>query len=237
MVRSRTCPSSSAGSSSSTKEKSLSWGSPTGREARRIWVVFTVAMLLTRRPCPGTVTSWVPRYARSTTRRAPRVTPASERTGRDETVEERADRNWNELLQEFRVLQTGVQILGGFLLTLPFQSRFADLDDFQRTLYLVLVLLATVSTCAMLAPIALHRRVFRWRRKQRLVAAGHRLAQVVMVLVGLLVTGIAVFVFDVVLDRQAALIVGCAMSALVLVALVGIPLLAGGRHPPRHPEA
>ncbi|WP_245644538.1 DUF6328 family protein [Nocardioides jensenii] len=152
-------------------------------------------------------------------------------------MEERADRNWNELLQEFRVLQTGVQILGGFLLTLPFQSRFADLDDFQRTLYLVLVLLATVSTCAMLAPIALHRRVFRWRRKQRLVAAGHRLAQVVMVLVGLLVTGIAVFVFDVVLDRQAALIVGCAMSALVLVALVGIPLLAGGRHPPRHPEA
>ena len=48
--------------------------------------------------------------------------------GRRETADERADRNWNDLLQEFRVLQTGVQILAGFLLTLPFQAAFTDLD-------------------------------------------------------------------------------------------------------------
>ena len=40
---------------------------------------------------------------------------------RDETPQERADRNWNELLQELRVSQTGVQVLAGFLVTLPFQ--------------------------------------------------------------------------------------------------------------------
>ena len=54
-------------------------------------------------------------------------------SGRNETREEQLDRNWMELLQELRVLQTGVQILAGFLLTLPFQSRFETLDDFQRT--------------------------------------------------------------------------------------------------------
>jgi hypothetical protein len=59
--------------------------------------------------------------------------------GRDETPEERSDRNWNEILQELRVTQTGTQILTGFLLTLAFQPKFAELDGFQRTVYLVLV--------------------------------------------------------------------------------------------------
>lgn len=148
---------------------------------------------------------------------------------RDETDAERADRNWNELLQEFRVLQTGVQILGGFLLTLPFQSAFADLDDAQRALYLALVVLATVATTLMLAPIALHRRLFQRQQKLRLVHAGHRLAQVVMTLIGCLVTGIAIFVFDVVLDRQAATIVGIAMAALVVTILGVLPRMMDGR--------
>lgn len=152
-------------------------------------------------------------------------------SGRHETDDERADRNWNELLQEFRVLQTGVQILGGFLLTLPFQSAFADLDDVQVGLYLVLILLATLSTTLMLAPIALHRRLFQHRRKPRLVHAGHRLAQVVMVLIGCLVTGIAIFVFDVVLDRQSALVVGAAMAVVVISVLLVLPRVVDGPRP------
>ncbi|WP_346007074.1 DUF6328 family protein [Janibacter terrae] len=155
-----------------------------------------------------------------------------EPTDRDETASERADRNWNDLLQEFRVLQTGVQVLGGFLLTLPFQSAFADLDSFQRNLYLGLVLLATVTTTLLVAPIAVHRRVFRWQRKDRLVAAGHTIARLVLALVSLLVTGIATFVFDVVVGREAALVVGGAMVLLVLGSLVLLPLVVGGR-PPR----
>lgn len=150
---------------------------------------------------------------------------------RNETSAQRADRNWNDLLQEFRVLQTGVQILGGFLLTLPFQARFADLDDLQRTLYLTLVLLAASSTTLMLAPIAVHRRVFHWHRKERVVAVGHRLAQVVMVLIGCLVTGTAVFVFDLTVGRQAAAVVGSAMAALVACVLVVLPHLVGPQRP------
>src|SRR5690625_7359963 len=60
---------------------------------------------------------------------------------RDESAAQRLDRNWNELLQEIRVLQTGSQILAAFLIVLPFQSRFEELDAFQTGWYLGLLLL------------------------------------------------------------------------------------------------
>lgn len=150
---------------------------------------------------------------------------------RGETPAQRADRNWNELLQEFRVLQTGVQLLTGFLLTLPFQSGFSGLDRFQRDLYLVLVVLAGLTTAVMLAPIAVHRHLFHWHRKDRLVTAGHRLARIALVLVGALIVGAAVFVFDIVVDRVAALIVGGLMLIPVLVSLWVLPRVIGGRPP------
>src|SRR5665647_3722751 len=66
--------------------------------------------------------------------------------GRRESVNQRMDRNWTELLQELRVTETGVQILTGFLLTVPFQQRFTVLDHYQRTVYLCLVVLAITAT-------------------------------------------------------------------------------------------
>src|SRR5687768_12760532 len=83
--------------------------------------------------------------------------------GRDETPTERADRNWNEVLQELRVLQTGTQILTGFLLALAFQPAFADLTDGQRTIYLLLVVMSALSAIIALAPVALHRVLFQQR--------------------------------------------------------------------------
>ena len=62
-------------------------------------------------------------------------------TDRTETPAERADRNWNELLQELRVTQTGVAILFSVLLTVPFSERFGKLDDFGRQVYLAALLL------------------------------------------------------------------------------------------------
>ena len=59
---------------------------------------------------------------------------------RNESAAERLDRNYSELLQELRVAQTGVQILFAFLLTIPFQQRFNDIDAFQRTVYVVTLL-------------------------------------------------------------------------------------------------
>src|SRR4051795_3185385 len=65
---------------------------------------------------------------------------------RHETRAERSDRNWNELLQELRVTQTGVQLLTAFLLSLPFQQRFATITTGQKVVYLVTVLLAVSAT-------------------------------------------------------------------------------------------
>src|SRR4028119_1692499 len=66
--------------------------------------------------------------------------------GRDETEDERNDRNWAELLQELRVTQTGTQILMAFLLTIAFQPTFRQLGSFERTVYLVLVFVAAITT-------------------------------------------------------------------------------------------
>ena len=141
--------------------------------------------------------------------------------GRDETPNERADRNWTEVLQELRVLQTGTQILTGFLLALAFQPAFADLDQGQRVFYLVLVVLATLSAVIALAPVALHRMVFGRREKRTVVRYGHIALITALVTVSVLLVGVVAFVFDVVLGAAASWIIGIA-AAVVLITLWGI---------------
>jgi len=144
---------------------------------------------------------------------------------RNETSEQKLDRNWNELLQEMRVLQTGTQLIAGFLLTLPFQQAFDGLDTFQRRLYLALVLLAGLTTGLMLAPIAVHRRLFGSHVKEWLVATGHWMMIVVLGAVGLLVAGIVMLIFDVVVGRAAGWLTGGLALALVVGLLVVLPLV------------
>ena len=140
--------------------------------------------------------------------------------GRDETTEERLDRNWDELLQELRITQTGLQLLSGFLLTLAFTQRFAELEHWQEYLYLALVVIAAVAVGLNLTPVMLHRRLFGEHVKERVVAVGHVVSQVVIALVALLVTGTAALIFSVVLDETAAIVVGIAL-VVVLAALLG----------------
>jgi Family of unknown function (DUF6328) len=142
---------------------------------------------------------------------------------RNETETERLDRKWGDLLQELRVMQTGAQLTAGFLLTLPFQTAFDDLDSFQRGLYLVLVLLAALTTALVLAPVAVHRRLSGRHVKERLVNTGHRLATGALLAIGLLVTGMVVLIFDVVESRGVALVVGGATAIALLVLLAALP--------------
>lgn len=156
---------------------------------------------------------------------------------RAETPSERADRNWAEVLQELRVLQTGTQILTGFLLALAFQPAFADLSASQRSLYLVLIVLSALSAIVALAPVALHRGLFRRLAKPEVVRFGHRALVAALVAVGLLLIGVVAFVFDVVLDATAAWIV-CAGVGIVLVSLwLVVPATMRARHQPREDEA
>ncbi|KQV63265.1 hypothetical protein ASC64_16770 [Nocardioides sp. Root122] len=148
---------------------------------------------------------------------------------REETPDERADRNWNELLQELRVSQTGVQLLAGFLVTLPFQSRFAELDSFQRGWYVGLLALAFSTVGVTLAPVAVHRRVFQDGVKPELVKVGHRLTSVALGLIGVLLGGITFLVVDMVYDRAAA--AGAAVASVVVLA--GLLVLLPSRVAPR----
>ena len=95
---------------------------------------------------------------------------------RDESAAQRADRNLGELLQELRVAGLGVQVLFGFLLSLPFTNRFARLSPGQRDLYLASVVLAAVATALLVGPVAYHRMVFRRGQKERLVRAASVMA-------------------------------------------------------------
>lgn len=147
----------------------------------------------------------------------------SRKSGRNETREEQLDRNWSELLQELRVLQTGVQILAGFLLTLPFQQRFKELDGFEVTLYLVNVVIAALTTAFILLPVSVHRRLFRQRLKATLVSSADTITKMALTGIGMLSIGTAALVFDVTAGRTAGLTAGGILLAVVLVLLVYVP--------------
>ncbi|MFE0647120.1 DUF6328 family protein [Streptomyces sp. NPDC059534] len=95
--------------------------------------------------------------------------------GRDETETERADRRWQEIMQEIRVAQTGVQILLGFLLTVVFTPHFQGLGTTDRTIYVVTVVLGSVATGALIGPVAFHRIVAGRRLKPQAVVWASRL--------------------------------------------------------------
>ena len=144
--------------------------------------------------------------------------------GRNETDEERLDRMWNELLQELRVMQTGAQLTAGFLLTLPFQQTFADLDDFARRLYLALVVLAALTTALVLSPVAIHRRLSGKHIKERVVASAHRLVYGVLTCLTLLVSGMVLLIFDVVVDRTLAAVASGSVFVVLILLLVVLPV-------------
>ena len=136
---------------------------------------------------------------------------------RNETEAEQADRNFNELLQELRVSQMGVQILFAFLLTLAFQERFTEVTDTQLTIYVVTLLLCAVATALLIAPVALHRALFRKGRKRQVVESASKLAKGGLLMLFLAICGAIMFILDFLLSRGLA---------LVLAAVVGVVFLA-----------
>jgi hypothetical protein len=147
-------------------------------------------------------------------------------TDREETEDERADRNWNELLQELRVTQTGVQILTGFLLTLPFTDRFADLDAVQRWAYLAVLCGSVLATGLIIAPVAFHRVLFRHGERPWLVAAANAAARAGLVSLALTTSGVVWLVFDLVIDRTYASLAGALSLGFFTVLWAVVPLRA-----------
>lgn len=133
---------------------------------------------------------------------------------RAESRDERMDRNFVELLQELRVLQTGTQILAGFLMTLPFQARFSELGGYVRGLFLVAISLAFVTTVLLVGPVSVHRALFRQHRKQDLVRVSHVLARCGLLTLGLTMAVAIMLIFTVVLGATAGYAAGAVTVAL-----------------------
>jgi len=142
----------------------------------------------------------------------------------DEEKSERLDRNWNELLQELRVSQTGVQILTGFLLTMPLQPKFADLDGFTRNVYMAAVVLCLFATVLLIAPVSMHRLLFRHRLKESIVLAGDKLAKAGLAILALAMTTVAALIFGIVLGDRAGQVAGGVSAVLFLVTWLALPI-------------
>jgi hypothetical protein len=145
---------------------------------------------------------------------------------RDETPTERLDRNWNELLQEIRVIQTGVQLLTGFLLTLPFQQRFTTLGTGERAVYLATAASSITATVFLQAPVVVHRFLFRRHQRAETVRLAHRLALVGMFMLGWAVIGVSCVISAVLFNLGVGGLVALGVL-LLIVALWGVlPALA-----------
>ena len=141
-----------------------------------------------------------------------------------ESDAQRYDRNWEDILQELRVTQTGNQILTGFLLALAFQQRFGELQPLGLTIYLVLVGLACLATALALAPVSLHRWLFQHHEKREMVLIGNRILRVTLIAVGLLIVGVVLFVFYFVTGLWAAVIAAAVIAAVIVVLWMRLPV-------------
>ena len=151
--------------------------------------------------------------------------------GRAETETERYDRNWSDLLQELRAVQTGTQILSGFLLAVAFQPRFGDLDPYAHALYLCLVVAAGLATVLGLAPVMLHRALFRKHEKPRLVRTANRLLIAQIAVVSFIAAGVTGLIFDVAAGRTIG-VVALVVAALVVIGFWALMASAGRRPRP-----
>ena len=148
----------------------------------------------------------------------------------DETEAERDDRNLIELLQELRVAGLGVQVLFGFLLALPFTSRFAQLSHAQRGLYVASLVLAAISTALLLGPVAYHRLVFRQHQKEQLVKDANIMAILGLAAVGLAVSAAVLLVLSYVVKGLPAVIITVFVVCLFAGLWFGLPLARRRRY-------
>jgi phosphoglycerol transferase MdoB-like AlkP superfamily enzyme len=139
-------------------------------------------------------------------------------SGRDESQEERLDRNLGELLQELRVALPGVQVLFAFLLTVAFQQRFTSLTRMQEKIYSATLLSTAIAAALLIAPSAYHRLTFRYQQKEHLVFIANRLAILGLGFLALSMTGVILLVTDFIFSTTAA-IVTSSISALVFALL------------------
>ncbi|MFD7573219.1 DUF6328 family protein [Streptomyces sp. NPDC059810] len=150
--------------------------------------------------------------------------------GRHETAEERADRQWQDLMQEIRVVQTGVQILLGFLLTVVFTSRYESLGSTDKGIYVLTVVLGSLATGALIGPVSFHRIVAGRRIKPETVVWASRLTFVGILLLLATLTSALVLILRVATDDAIVPWLVGGVLAWYLLCWFALPLWARGRY-------
>jgi hypothetical protein len=151
---------------------------------------------------------------------------ASGEARRDESEDERADRQYNELLQELRVAQTGVQFLFAFLLTLAFTQRFPQVTDFQHWVYVATLTATAVSSALLIGPVPFHRILFRRGLKPRLVRGADLMARGGLAMLLLAINGAVLLILDVVLTGPLPFVMSGAVALWFVLVWYVVPLTA-----------
>jgi hypothetical protein len=143
---------------------------------------------------------------------------------RQESEAKQLDRNWAELVQELRVIGTGVQILFAFLLSIAFQARFARTTGFQRDVFLATLMLSGAAALTFIAPVAVHRFLFRLWVKDEVVNVTNFLALSGLVCLSLAMTGAILLVSDWVAGGSGAAICTTCAGVALFVGWFGFPM-------------
>lgn len=145
-------------------------------------------------------------------------------SGREETEEERLDRNLGELLQELRVALPGVQVLFAFLLAVPFQQNFSKITPFEKDVYFATLLLTATSAVMLIAPSAYHRLTFHFQHKRRLVFLANRFAIAGLAFLALAMTGAIMLITEVLFDPAMTAITSALALTMFVVFWLLLPL-------------
>jgi hypothetical protein len=145
-------------------------------------------------------------------------------SGRDETEDERLDRNLGELLQELRVALPGVQVLFAFLLAVPFQQNFEKISQFEKRVYFATLLLTAISAALLIAPSAYHRITFRYQQKHRLVFIANRLAIAGLAALALAMTCAILLITHLLFGTAATIVTTTLALAMYVVLWAVLPL-------------
>jgi hypothetical protein len=153
---------------------------------------------------------------------------------RDENEAERDDRNLVELLQEARVVQTGVQILFGFLLTIAFQPKFETLSSFQKGVYLGTLVAAASTLVLITAPTSWHRILFRQGDKEHLVEVANRFMLLGLATLGLTIVGVVMLLSDISFPTWLTVLITAAAVAACSITWYVMPLRRRASLPDSH---